>query len=86
MRLHCADCGMWYGDPAWVEAVVPDEVWAIITPRPDNPGAGILCINCIARRCVQARLESVPALITAGPLKVIATDEVPADWRGKAHA
>ena len=69
MTLCCADCGLRYDDPAWVEAIVPDDVWRVITPEQATPGSGILCVNCIARRCVDARLEKVPVRLTAGPLE-----------------
>ena len=60
----CEDCGLPYGEPGWIEAIVPDEVWWIITPAdPDNKRGGILCITCIARRCEEAGLEDVPVLL-----------------------
>lgn len=66
MELACYDCGALYGDPAWIEAVVPHDVWnAHISPTGDD--GGILCIACMARRAVAAGLESVPVRLTAGP-------------------
>lgn len=72
----CEDCGIPYGGPEWVETIVPDEVWWIITPAPpDNKRGGILCIACIARRCKEAGLEDVPAFLSVTkPLRVVATN------------
>lgn len=56
--LRCYDCGQLYGDPAWIEAVVPDAVWEAINPTYWR-GAGILCIICMARRCYEAGLDNV---------------------------
>ena len=49
-RAECADCGVEYGGPQWVEAVVPDRVWNTIRPADSSEGGGLLCIGCIARR------------------------------------
>lgn len=49
-RAECADCGIEYGGPQWVEAVVPDRVWNVIRPADSSEGGGLLCIGCIARR------------------------------------
>lgn len=56
----CFDCGLPYGEPGWIEAIIPDEVWWRIAPDPDNKRGGILCITCIARRCEAAGFEDVP--------------------------
>lgn len=58
----CYDCGLKYGSPSWIEAIVPNEVWEIISPS-YHKGAGLLCISCIARRCVEAGLKYVPVLM-----------------------
>lgn len=58
----CYDCNLPYGEPGWIEAIVPDEVWEIINPSYHERG-GILCITCIARRCEEADLEDVPVLL-----------------------
>lgn len=62
----CYDCGLPYSSPAWIEIVVPDEVWKFVSPTGDE--GGLLCANCLAQRCVNAGLDNVPAAITAGPL------------------
>lgn len=63
----CQDCGLAYdGDLGWIEAIVPDEVWKIITPNPkeyDNWRGGLLCVTCISRRCAEAGLLNVPVLL-----------------------
>lgn len=66
---QCYDCGLKYDNDAWIEAVVSDDVWEIINPT-FHEGAGLLCINCIAQRCIEAGLENVSAHIVAGPLKI----------------
>ena len=53
----CADCGLEYGGPQWVEAVVPDRVWNVIRPADAAEHGGLLCIGCIARR-----LRLIPAM------------------------
>ena len=63
-RASCYDCGLDYRDPAWIEAVVDDEVWRIISPTHDE--GGLLCINCMARRLVEHGLDQVKVSITAG--------------------
>lgn len=66
---ECYDCGRKYGGLGWIDAIIPDEVWEIITPVPNIEGAGLLCINCIAKRCAQHNLHDVPVKLTSGPLK-----------------
>lgn len=57
-ELCCSGCGFLYGDPTWIEAVVSDAVWEKISLNP-NHGSGILCIQCIANRCVEMGLADV---------------------------
>lgn len=68
--LCCYDCGRVYSSDAWIEAVVSNDVWARIAPTEGN---GMLCINCMAIRCVRLELKDVPVKITAGPF--FAVDE-----------
>jgi len=66
--LRCYDCGLLYSDnPAWMDAMIPDEAWEAINPTYDE-GAGILCITCINRRCHEAGLQNVPVMIMSGSL------------------
>jgi hypothetical protein len=67
--IQCHDCGDQYGDPGWIEAVVPHDIWAKISPSKDE--GGILCVMCIAKRCGRLGLEDVPVLLTAGPLRFV---------------
>ena len=60
-KCCCYDCGLDYGDPGWVEAVIPDKVWNEISPT-GNQG-GILCITCISRRLVKKGFKNVPVWI-----------------------
>lgn len=64
---QCYDCGLEYSGPAWVDVLVSDDVWEVINPT-YHEGAGLLCFNCIARRCVEAGLEGVPIALVSGPL------------------
>jgi len=43
---HCQACGRAYDDVYWL----PDDWWAKITPKPDQPGAGLLCPDCALER------------------------------------
>lgn len=56
----CYDCRLSYSSDGWIEAVVPNDVWAIIAPT--DHGGGVLCINCISRRCTEAGLWNVPVV------------------------
>ncbi len=59
--LRCFDCGTLYGVPEWIETHVPHDIWERIQPtNHENAGAGILCIQCMAKRCVEIGLEDVP--------------------------
>jgi hypothetical protein len=66
--VGCYDCLLYYGDPGWVEAYVPDDVWLRIRPD-DSPETwmGILCISCMARRCRELDIENVSMTIVGGP-------------------
>lgn len=64
--LACYDCGLPYGGPHWVEAVVPHDIWNNHLSPTGNEG-GILCINCMAARASAKGLSNVPVLLTAGP-------------------
>jgi hypothetical protein len=43
---RCQVCGQPYDDVYWL----PDEWWHRITPKPDKPGAGLLCPQCALDR------------------------------------
>lgn len=66
--LACYDCELVYAGDHWIEAVVPDDIWLKISPSRGE--GGILCINCMAKRCVNLGLKNVPIKITAGPFKI----------------
>ena len=57
----CYDCGLEYGDPGWIEAVIPDKVWNEISPTGDQ--GGILCITCISRRLVKKGYKNIPVFL-----------------------
>jgi len=57
-KVGCYDCGLEYGGDAWIEAVIPDKVWEVISPS-HNQG-GILCISCIARRLTEYGFKNIP--------------------------
>jgi len=46
MACTCQNCGRKYK----VDLVVSSEIWEKITPKPDQPGAGMLCGPCIMER------------------------------------
>lgn len=43
---RCQVCGHTYTDDYWL----PDEWWSLITPKPNQPGAGLLCPSCALAR------------------------------------
>ncbi len=70
----CADCGLPYEHPAWVETVLPNEIWAEITPA-GHPEAGLLCCACIDRRLANAGKSNVPVVfIGVDALRLIETN------------
>lgn len=77
-RLSCDDCHLPYGDPGWCDAVLADDVWAMIAPR--GNGGGVLCINCMARRISGAGLKDVPLLLTSGPFVLWDTKPKPGTY------
>jgi len=68
--VSCYDCGLPYGSDGWIEAVIPDKVWNVISPTGDQ--GGILCITCIAKRIVQCKFETVPVwLCGTEPMRAV---------------
>jgi hypothetical protein len=63
--LRCYDCGLPYSSTAWMDAVVPNDIWGRIAPTPH--GGGVLCISCMARRLEKLGLRDVPLQIKSGP-------------------
>jgi hypothetical protein len=49
---RCQVCGDGYDTVYWL----PDDWWALITPKPDEPSAGLLCPECALLRITQWRL------------------------------
>lgn len=64
--LTCHDCGLAYGGVGWIDALVSDDIWLQISPSHDE--GGILCINCISKRCEQLGLDNVPVALQSGVL------------------
>jgi hypothetical protein len=60
----CFQCGLVYGDVGWMDAVVPNNVWAQISPTGHE--GGVLCITCMAKRCEVLGIEC-EVKITSGP-------------------
>lgn len=72
----CYDCGLPYGGDGWIEAIIPDKMWADISPNGDE--SGILCINCISKRLKEKgyTTKSVPVeLCGCEPLRNISESE-----------
>ena len=44
----CYDCGLAYSDARFADFVLPDDLWARISPSGDE--GGLLCANCIVGR------------------------------------
>ena len=47
---HCQDCGAHYTTVYWL----PTYVWVVVTPKPENLAAGLLCPACADRRADDA--------------------------------
>jgi len=62
--LGCAECGLEYSSPGWIDAVIPDKFWLEISPT--GHGGGILCINCMSRLLTEKRIYKVPMKIESG--------------------
>ena len=67
MRAACYDCGLPYSDPGWVDCVLPNDVWAAISPTGDE--GGLLCLTCMTRLLVNKGFDNVPIRITSGPYR-----------------
>lgn len=77
--LGCHDCGLGYHDDRWIETDLPDEIWALISPK--GGAGGLLCIACIQARLKAAGLHSVPVILCGHggegvpPLRQVSVDE-----------
>lgn len=64
---HCQVCGKGYSDVYWL----PDAWWEAMTPKPDQPGAGLLCPDCALVRLTSWAWWGEPCNgsipITSGP-------------------
>jgi len=65
MKPGCYDCGLPYGSPAWVDVVIPDDMWQKISPT--GHSGGVLCFNCMNKRLHNLGLINVPYDIASGP-------------------
>lgn len=74
--MPCYGCGKEYGGKDWVEAVIPDKIWAVISPTKDTDATGgILCISCMARRLRKAGYDQVPVwLCGTEPFRAMSGD------------
>lgn len=74
--MPCHDCGRKYGEDEWIEAVIPDRIWAEISPTKEvNPDGGVLCISCMAKRLNKAGYRKVPVwLCGTEPFKTMDGD------------
>lgn len=64
MEARCGDCGLPYGDDGFHDLVVPDDVWAKISPTGDENG--LLCPTCMVRAAHRAGVET-RAVFRSGP-------------------
>jgi len=78
-NVGCADCGLEYGGPAWIEAIIPDKVWNMIRPAGCAEGCGILCITCIARRLKEHGVTSKVPVWLCGTEQLEAMDGDPGE-------
>lgn len=61
---YCEDCMLSYLDEGFHDLVVPDEVWARISPTGDE--GGLLCPTCMTRRCATLGIQT-KAVWESGP-------------------
>lgn len=64
--LTCQDCGFAYGHKDWIDVVVPNDQWELLTGKSD--GSGILCAGCMARRAARLKDKNGAPLFSAGIL------------------
>jgi len=84
LRAGCYDCGLVYGGPSWIEAVIPDEDWEVIKPAGCTEGAGLLCIACIAKRLREQGCGPVPVwLCGTEPLRAMVGSPTPREQGGE---
>lgn len=65
----CWDCGRSWREPGWVDAWIPDDLWAQIAPIGANgtDGSGHLCIHCITAALTDLGAQDVPIELWAAP-------------------
>ena len=80
----CYDCGLRYGTAGWIDAVVSDADWELINPT-YHPGAGLLCITCMARRFDLLFITDVPISLNSGPFNPVLRDVKPKERSDVAH-
>lgn len=82
-ETRCYDCGQLYGGPEWIEAHVPTSIWCQIQPTDpaEEKGAGILCINCINKRCLELGLSNVPVMFGGEEALKVACDPAFCDFK-----
>lgn len=64
MMAECYDCKLDYTSAAWVDVVVPDAYWRLISPTRDENG--LLCFSCMNARLLRLGLRNVPYYIASG--------------------
>ena len=64
INLICEDCGYPYGSHDWLDVIIPNEQWSLITGRysSDKEG-GILCAGCIVKRAARLNVFSCGKLV-----------------------
>ena len=77
-KVKCYGCGLEYGGEGWIEAIIPDNIWDIISPTGNQNG--LLCINCISKECQKNNLKDVPVwLCGTEPLIAMTGDPEPSE-------
>ena len=65
VRTECYDCGLNYSDEGFQDLVVPNDIWAEISPSGDE--GGLLCPTCLIRALAKAGIQT-KGVFTSGPL------------------
>lgn len=69
---ECMGCCLPYDDPGFADLVVPNDVWARISPAGHE--GGLLCPTCMVRAAAKAGLAGVQATFRSGPFVIAASD------------
>lgn len=65
-KVQCEDCGKLYGATDWIDIVLSDDQWELLTGY--SEGQGILCGGCITIRAAKMKDKNGICLFSVGKL------------------